>query len=69
MVMADVVGINVGNVPEGPLHFEDHLTEGSKVAVFQIHEALGHLTQSITKMAQYLGLINRVCALRVCSGV
>ena len=63
------MGINAEDVPQGPLCLEDDLTEGSEVALFQIQDALGHLTEGVTKVAQYLGLINGVRALRVCSHV
>ena len=64
--VTDVMGINVGNVPQGLLRLEDDLMEGSEVAFFQIQDALGHLIESIAKVAQYLGLINGVHALRAC---
>ena len=65
----DVMGVNVGDVLQGLLCLKDDLMKGSEVAFFQIQDALGHLTESVTKVAQYLGLINSVRALRACSCV
>ena len=49
--LADLMGINVGDIQQSPLCFNNYLSKGLKIAVLQVQEAHGHLAEGITEMA------------------